>query len=605
MNPGSDFPRQPQPCAPRGKWIALVLCALAALALHLLLPVFAAGLSQAEPSYAGEVFPWVGIQTQATIEASHVASSHAHTSLKFLAVCAGLFAICGVMLRLTKGVELLAVQAFVFSAGAAFLISYLFAPVMQSTDVYAYAIYGRVFSIYGGNPYSEHPPISDGDPYMPLYGLEYLPSWYGPVWTLISAALTWLTGENVGLTVLAFRGFSVLAALAGAAFLWSGLRKFSPKDATRGLVFFLWNPLLIIESGMSGHNDAIMIAFVLCGVWMHVRGWKAGAVTMLTLSALVKFLTGMLIPLYVLLVLREARSWRERGVFLARSALGAAAVSLIAFHFAHADADVPAAHAATSPDFYANNFHEIIFRQLRRACGEDRDAANVPVDYTGSWIAITDATELRARGDEAAPVLAKLSPGAICLLLQPPRTEWMWVYDPVSKSRGYVFMEQEFRDAKRPAVANADPLVPLLEVAPMRRPAVIRANAILRIVTWLGFAAFGLLAAWRTVNFTQFLVWSAASLLASYYFIITEIWPWYPIWALALAAMAPSRLPAKLAMLLSGCVLTFYVTLGYQGSEPEWIFRYRSIPAFVLPLAIFTVLAIVQARKKPSHVQPR
>lgn len=600
----TDFPTLPPSGDLRKKWIAIVLCAMAAMGLHLLLPTFAAGLSQAEPSFAGEVFPWVSIETQDTIEASHVASSHALTSLGFLAMCAGLFAICGTMLWITKGIESFRVQAFIFCSGAAFLVSYLFAPVMQSTDVYAYAIYGRVYSLYGGDPYSAHPHISPDDPFMPLFGIGYLASWYGPLWTLISAGLAWLTGENVGLTVLAFRGLSVLAALAAAAFVWSGLRKHSPKDATRGLVFFLWNPLIVIETGMSGHNDAIMLAFVLCGVWLHLRGWKAGAVAMFTLSALVKFLTGMLIPLYVLLVLREARSWRERGIFLARGALAAGAVAGTAFFFAHAGSDVPAARAATAADFYANNFHELIFRQLRRAFGEDREAANVPVDFTSSWIAFKDVTKLHSGRDATAPVLQKLPPGAVCLLLLPANTRWMWLYDPVSKSKGYTLTAQEFHNAERPAFAASDPQTLLLEKAPMDRPAVQKANRLLRAVTWLGFAAFGLLAAWRTVNLTQFLVWSAASLLASYYFIITEIWPWYPNWAIALAAMAPSRLPAKLAMLLSGCVLTFYVTLGYAGSSPEWIYRYRSIPAFVLPLAVFIVLFIVQRRKNSPHVQP-
>ena len=113
----TDFPRAPQSCEFRKTWITVVLCAVGALGLHRLLPVFAAGLSQAEPSFAGEVFPWVSIPTQATIEAAHATSSHAATSLKFIAVCAGLFAICGVMLWVTKGVESFAIQAFIFQDG--------------------------------------------------------------------------------------------------------------------------------------------------------------------------------------------------------------------------------------------------------------------------------------------------------------------------------------------------------------------------------------------------------------------------------------------------------------------------------------------------------
>ena len=83
------------------------------------------------------------------------------------------------------------------------------------------------------------------------------------------------------------------------------LRRHAPTRATQGLVFFLWNPLVVVECGMSGHNDSVMLVFVLLGVWLHLRGWKTTAVVAMTLSSMVKFITGMLIPLYVLLVLLE------------------------------------------------------------------------------------------------------------------------------------------------------------------------------------------------------------------------------------------------------------------------------------------------------------
>ena len=66
MIPETAFPILPPSGDSRKKWIAIVLCAVAAMGLHLLLPTFAAGLSQAETSFAGEVFPWVSIETQDT-----------------------------------------------------------------------------------------------------------------------------------------------------------------------------------------------------------------------------------------------------------------------------------------------------------------------------------------------------------------------------------------------------------------------------------------------------------------------------------------------------------------------------------------------------------
>jgi hypothetical protein len=118
---------------------------------------------------------------------------------------------------------------------------------------------------------------------------------------------------------------------------------------------------------------------------------------------------------------------------------------------------------------------------------------------------------------------------------------------------------------------------------------VVQANTILRAILWLVFAAFGLWCAWRTNSLEEFCVWSAAALLASYFLIITEIWPWYANWAVALAALTTPRAPARLAALLSACVLTLYITLGFQGSGQEWVFALRSLPAFILPLVLFAV----------------
>lgn len=101
------------------------------------------------------------------------------------------------------------------------------------------------------------------------------------------------------------------------------------------------------------------------------------------------------------------------------------------------------------------------------------------------------------------------------------------------------------------------------------------------------FALFGLLAAWRTTNFEQFLAWSGAVMLALYFLIMTQFWPWYVIWALAIGALNPDKLPAKFALLLSGTVLTLYVTIGYALGDYDWVFALRSIPAIVLPAAIF------------------
>ena len=603
--PMTECPTATTPPRPR-RWLPVVLAAFVSAVLYALLPGVAGGLTLAEPTFAGEVFPWVRTVTKAALVALADGGSHPTASWRFLALCAGLFVVYAFALRAVKGVRSRTVEASVFGAGALFLVLLLCAPVMLSTDVYAYAIYGRVFAIYGANPYAETVPITPADPFMPLLGFEYMSSWYGPLWTLISAGLAWLGGNHIGLTALLFRGLAVASALGAAALLWSHLRRTAPERAAQGLVLFLWNPLLVIETGLSGHNDAFMLALVLLGVWLHLRGWKVAAVVALTLSVLVKFLTGPVLALYVWLVLRQLGSWRERLVFFARSGLaaGAVAVAVAAAAGVKMGEDVPAAQSATSADFYSNNFHELIFTRLRLAFGEDPELARQWIYFQSWWVATKSATELRSGESANAAPRSTLAAAAPLLVIARHRTDWLHVYDPASAETGFVHQDV-IEEITRPEALAATPAVRRFETPPMERATVRKANRVIRLVTWTLFAAFGLLAAWRTVNLESFCVWSCAAMLAACFLILTEIWPWYVNWALALGALVPASRAARFAAILSAGVLTLYATIGYEGSEPAWIYDSRSLPAFVLPLLLWLLSCAPALLRSPAHDAPR
>jgi hypothetical protein len=349
---------------------------------------------------------------------------------------------------------------------------------------------------------------------------------------------------------------------------------------------FLWNPLVILESGLSGHNDATMVALAVLGVWLHFKGWKTGTVVALTLSALVKFTTGMLVPLYILMVLRGMRGWRERILFLARCGVCAGAVVAITVVFARVKTDVPAGNQATSPEFYANNFHELIFRGIRRLLGEDAESVMVPTKY-GSWWAVADGdTVLYSAPWKQGEIVTPVKKGQKLLVITETLSTWMRVYDPASHKRGYVF-KYITTHVVDPGKLSPDPELEQLELNTIDWSTVVTANRWIRIATWGLFAAFGLLAAWKTTDFDRFLIWSGAALLASYFLVMTQMWPWYILWALGFGALKPERLPARLAVLLSGFVMTLYITLGYAAGDNTWIYTFRSLPAIVLPFVIF------------------
>jgi hypothetical protein len=579
------------------------LLVLVSLALYGLLPRMAASITLAEPSFSGDLFGWGKSISKESLVACRESGLHAYEPLGFLAVCGLLFGIYAFSVQLAGKYQDWCTQRMIFVSGAAFLLIQIFSPVMLSSDVFAYALYGRVVSIYHANPYAASPSIAAGDPFLKLFGQEYLPSWYGPFWTPLSAGIAKLGGEHVGFTVLLFRLTAIGSAIACSGLIWAILRRHMPERATQGLVFFSWNPLVVIETGLSGHNDSVMLALLLLGVWLHLCRWKTGAVMALNLSALVKFLTGMLVPLYMLLVWRNASSWRERIVFLVRAGVAVGLLCGASVMLTRSDSGSPASQAAVATDFYANNFHELLFKGLRLALGEDPDSVRSPIYFQGWWLTPKTNIALRAEARQDAPIRQNLLGGEpLVVTARQLSDQWAQVYVPRGHAKGFV-AAADCVESDPPA--QTDDCAKAFATLTAERPTVKLANAILRALLWAAFAGFGLVCAWHTKTFEDFLVWSAAALLASYYLIITEIWPWYVNWAVAASALATNRGPARLAILLSPCVITLYLTLGFQGSDTPWVFALRSLPAFVLPLILYVMLSARREAHRRADVPHR
>ncbi|MSU35430.1 MAG: hypothetical protein EXS36_10005 [Pedosphaera sp.] len=592
-------PRAVVPVYSASRWVLAAFAGISCV-LYLLMPRIAQGLALATPSFLSEVFPWVSPINRDTLVRIHEAGGLFFSAFVFAAVNVALFAIYLLALRAVRTGRDPCGPMFIIGSGVVFLGIHLFSPVLLSSDVYSYALYGRMLSVYGVSPYIENLAFAATDPFANFVGDRYLPSWYGPLWSLVSAGITHVTGEHMGLTVLVFRCFGLCLAIAIAVLIRQILLRIEPRHTALGVLLFLWNPLVVLETGFSAHNDMFMLIFVMLAVWLHLRGWKTAAVLALTLSALVKFLTGMLLPLYLLLVLRELPAWRERWKFLLLSIGGAALVSLPIVVLSKSSAGSPTSQAVISVAFYDNNFHELIFKGLRRVLGEDAVSVSQRIYFQGWWSAAKGEAEFREEATGGGSAVSRLRPGSRVLVIANPSTEQARVYNPETRSIGQVNLNL-FEDSDRPAQAAGDPMLIEYERMVKDRRLPKTANAWIRAVTWLLFAAFGLLAARRTTNLKQFLVWSAAALLTSIFLIITEIWPWYENWALVLGALAPDRLPARFAVILSACVPSLYITIGFQGSDFPWIYSLRSLPAFVLPLFIFLALLVLKAVRRPLN----
>ncbi len=181
-----------------------------------------------------------------------------------------------------------------------------------AADIFLYLVRGRVLGIYGQNSLRVPPaafPLADYLPFPSEWAET--PSPYGPLWEWLAAGLARLGDGSLVRSLLAFKGLALVSYVGCALILWRLLRAEAPQRALQGLVAFAWNPLVLLEAHAMGHNDLVMMVWVLLALWLWRRGWYSGALVALVVGALVKYVPLLLVPPALLLLWRRLgpRAW--------------------------------------------------------------------------------------------------------------------------------------------------------------------------------------------------------------------------------------------------------------------------------------------------------
>jgi hypothetical protein len=200
----------------------------------------------------------------------------------------------------------------------------------DATDVYDYVMHGRMAALYDLNPLQDSPVDAAEDPAYAFTGWRFSPSAYGPAWERIGEATVQVSGETINQDVVAFKLVAVIGYAVTALFIALTLREIAPRRIEAGLFLFAWNPLVIFVTGGNGHNDAVMMAFMMMGVYLMSKRWYAASTGAMMLGVLVKFIPLMGVPMVVLVAFsRLGKRERLRYMVLA---LGLCALLLVVFY---------------------------------------------------------------------------------------------------------------------------------------------------------------------------------------------------------------------------------------------------------------------------------
>lgn len=161
-----------------------------------------------------------------------------------------------------------------------------------SYDMFNYMFTAKTILVYHKNPYEVIPLQFAGvEPWLSFMRWTHLPSAYTPLWILLTLPPFFL---GFGYFLLIMWNLKLLLAafyLAAGWLIGRILDREDKKYASLGIAIFALNPLIIIESLVSAHNDILMMTLVLAA--MYFRSFL-----LFSLSVAIKLVTIFLIPVF-------------------------------------------------------------------------------------------------------------------------------------------------------------------------------------------------------------------------------------------------------------------------------------------------------------------
>ncbi len=211
-----------------------------------------------------------------------------------------------IWLGIKKQLKLKDIFVLVSITIASLVFSY---PAMLSYDIFNYITTSKVLFFYHENPYIIMPIEFVGEPFLSFTHAANKIALYAPFWITLTGIPYVLGLGNFIVTLFSFKIFITLFYIVTTILVW----KISKNIIS--VILFSLNPLIVIETLISGHNDIVMIFFVLLSFFILMKKKVGWAVVFFILSMLIKYTTLLLIPVFFFVIWKILRkreiSWNN------------------------------------------------------------------------------------------------------------------------------------------------------------------------------------------------------------------------------------------------------------------------------------------------------
>lgn len=212
---------------------------------------------------------------------------------------------------------------------AAFNALALLAPPLLSTDVFSYMAYGRMAAQHLANPYLYGPSTIQFDPVYSLIGAQWVstPTVYGPLFTALSTLLAPL---DIAASVMAYKAIAAISCAVIVVVVWKTARLRGLNQVKAAALVGL-NPVIVIYGVGGGHNDLLMLAILLTGVYVLLQHKPRSSGALIITASVVKLTAGLLLPFAIADSASRREGTRGRVAILTGAAFAVAVASVLGF----------------------------------------------------------------------------------------------------------------------------------------------------------------------------------------------------------------------------------------------------------------------------------
>lgn len=174
-------------------------------------------------------------------------------------------------------------------------------PAMLSYDIFNYIATSKVLFFYHENPYIIMPIEFITDPLLSFTHAANKIALYGPVWIILTGVPYFVGLGNFIINLFAIKFFIAMFYFTTTFLIWKISKNFM------SLILFALNPLIVVETLVSSHNDIVMVYFVLLSFYLCLKKKIFFAIILFILSILIKYATILLFPIFLFIVWKNIK----------------------------------------------------------------------------------------------------------------------------------------------------------------------------------------------------------------------------------------------------------------------------------------------------------